>query len=375
MKYWDYLVVFSAVNNTYEYRFLYQVMDTHLEAASAPPASAPKRVFKCILVTGACGAIGSEVVNCLKAKYPDTIFVNVDALTYAGKTSHIESPYDNYVFVHGDICDANVISETLDKWKPDGIVHFAAETHVDTSFGSSLVFTKTNVLGTHTLLECVKAYINKHTEVDFKMFLHMSTDEVYGSVPDDEPARHENSLFQPSNPYAATKAGAEMICHAYAKSFHIPICITRCNNAVSKYQHVEKLIPQAITRILANEKVPIHGKGESKRTFIHAYDIASAIDIVLNKGIIGSVYNIGAVVEYTVLDVVERIVQILKPNDVYTDWIEYIPDRAFQDYRYSIDTSALQQLGWKEHYTFDDALEYVISHFIQQHTSTPTKKH
>jgi UDP-glucose 4,6-dehydratase len=317
--------------------------------------------FTKVLVTGGCGAIGSEVLNRLKSRYPNTQFMNIDALTYAGKKEHVEPPYDNYKFIYGNICDASLISYILESEKPECILHFAAETHVDNSFGNSFNFTKSNIMGTHVLLECVRSFI-QCCPYTFKLFLHMSTDEVYGSVNDDEPARHETSLFSPSNPYSATKAGAEMLCHAYEKSFNIPIIITRCNNAISKYQHEEKLIPRTITKLRQNEKMTVQGDGSSKRTFVHAYDIADAMDIIVNKGTPGQIYNIGTNIEYTVLDVVKHILAILKPGEDVKDWITYVEDRAFQDYRYAIDSTALRSLGWKEQMSFQKSLLNVIHH-------------
>lgn len=320
-----------------------------------------------ILITGGCGAIGSEVINRLKYMHLDTTqYINIDALTYAGKEEHIEPSHDNYVFVKGDICDADLVLSTLLKYKPQYIIHFAAETHVDNSFGNSLNFTTTNVYGTHVLLECVKQYMKLDNQ--FKMFIHMSTDEVYGSVEDTESPRTEDSLFQPSNPYAATKAGAEMICKSYERSFHLPIVIVRCNNAVSKYQHKEKLIPRVITSILNNQKIPVHGEGKSKRTFIHAYDIADAMDLIIERGKIGNIYNIGTEMEYTVIEVIKKIIQSMVSDNIedISSYIEYVQDRAFQDYRYSIDSSALRELGWTERITFDEALSDVIDFYTKK---------
>lgn len=304
------------------------------------------------LITGGCGAIGSVVVNVLKRRYPARRFVVLDALTYAGKKEHIEPPFDNFRFYHGNICDASFVAYVLETEKPEYIIHLAAETHVDQSFGNSFKFTETNVLGTHVLLECVR------NNPSLKCFLHMSTDEVYGSVNDGEACR-ENCIFAPSNPYSATKAAAEMLCHAYWKSFGMPIVIVRCNNAISKYQHEEKLIPKVIQCIRNGEKIPVHGKGLAKRTFIHANDITNALDIILNANCPkGSVFNIGSDTEYRVIDVIETIVRRMKaPKEfVLNDWVEYVTDRAFQDYRYSVDSTALRKLGWKEQMTFDDAL-------------------
>lgn len=323
--------------------------------------------FNTILVTGGCGAIGSEIINRLKSRYTSTMFVNVDCLTYAGNPSNIEHPFNNYTLEKGDITDVNFVSRTLMHHKPDAIFHLAAETHVDNSFGNSLRFTNTNVLGTHVLLECCKRYVESGNVL--KVFVHMSTDEVYGSVSDDEPACSELALFKPSNPYAASKAGAEMICHAYIKSFNIPIVIVRCNNAISKYQHEEKLVPCVVKSLLAGIKIPIHGLGKSKRTFVHAYDIAEAFDVICQKGTIGKTYNIGSPYEYSVLDVVKKIIGLLEVNKNVDECIEFVADRAFQDYRYCIDSTELESLGWKVHVTFEEALNDMISYHVSHSTS------
>jgi dTDP-glucose 4,6-dehydratase len=316
-----------------------------------------------VLITGGCGAIGSVVVNTLKAKYPNVNFVNVDALTYAGKREHIEPPYDNYTFIQGNICDAYLMNFLLQSYKPDYLIHLAAETHVDNSFGNSFSFTKTNIFGTHTLLECARQYGR------LKKFIHMSTDEVYGSILDGETC-HESSMIAPTNPYSASKAAAEMLCHAYLKSFKVPITILRCNNAISPYQHEEKLIPRTIHNILKGQKIPIHGKGQSKRTFIHARDIADAIAVVMEHGKDGAVYNIGNHEEYSVLDVVERILAKMKPGESLDEWVAYVEDRPFQDYRYSVDTSALCSLGWSSKVSFQDALEQTIEHLSKHQFQT-----
>lgn len=311
-----------------------------------------------VLITGGCGAIGSEVVNRLKSRHPQTHFINLDALTYAGNPDNVEPPFDNYTFVHGDITDVDTVTSVLATHKPDAIIHLAAETHVDNSFGNSFRFTHTNVMGTHVLLECAKRYMA--TSNPLGLFLHMSTDEVYGSVDDDQPPCHERSLFQPSNPYSASKAAAEMVCHAYQQSFKLPLMIMRCNNAVSKYQHPEKLIPRVVQSLRHGERIPIHGEGKSKRTFIHAYDISDAIETIIEKGELGHIYNIGSEMEYTVLEVVQTILNIMRPGEPIEDHIQFVPDRAFQDYRYSIDTSTLRLLGWDIRMSFMDAIQDVI---------------
>jgi len=310
---------------------------------------------KTVLITGGCGAIGSCVVNYLKKTYTDTRFVNIDSITYCARKENIEEPYDNYILYEGDICNVDFVRYIFKQEKPSLVIHLAAETHVDQSFGNSFRFTQTNIMGTHTLLECIR-HIG-----GVKLFIHMSTDEVYGSVNDDEICT-ENSMFAPSNPYSATKAGAEMLCHAFIKSFQLPIIIVRCNNAISPYQHNEKLIPHCIDCILNNKRITVHGEGKAKRTFIHGTDIAKALDIIAHKGIIEQIYNIGTKMEYDVLTVIQEILLLMKPYDSYLDWIKYVPDRAFQDYRYSIDSTELNKLGWKDEISFKDAINDVIKY-------------
>lgn len=309
---------------------------------------------KVVLITGGCGAIGSCVVNYLKKTYTDTRFVNVDAITYCARRENIEES-TNYVLYEGDICNVDFIRYIFKLEKPSLVIHLAAETHVDQSFGNSFRFTQTNIMGTHTLLECIR-HIG-----GVELFIHMSTDEVYGSVDDDQICT-EKSMFAPSNPYSATKAGAEMLCHAFMKSFQLPIIIVRCNNAISPYQHNEKLIPQCIDSILNNRKINVHGEGKAKRTFIHATDIAKALDQIANKGQISEIYNIGTKMEYDVIAVIKEIVHQMKPDDKFEDWIKYVPDRAFQDYRYSIDSTALYNLGWIDEISFKDAITDVIQY-------------
>ena len=313
---------------------------------------------ECVLITGGCGAIGSQVLNVLKRRYPNTRFVNVDALTYAGRKENIEPPYSNYVFYQANICDQHRMMMIFKTERPTLLLHFAAETHVDSSFGNSLQFTNTNVVGTHTLLECARAY-NGFTKI-----VHMSTDEVYGPVTG-ESAKESSSLFAPTNPYAATKAAAEMICQAYMKSFNLPIIITRCNNAISKVQHEEKLIPQTILRFKRGERVPVHGNGLAKRTFIHTTDIADAMDVITAKGQLHSVYNIGTTDEWTVLEVIEEIARQMGKSESIDALVSFVDDRPFQDIRYSVDTTALRALGWTEKMSFAEAVAECLGNTVQ----------
>lgn len=307
----------------------------------------------CVLITGGCGAIGSVVTNYLVSKYKKTRFVNLDDLTYCGKASNIVSA-SNYFLAKGNICSYDFVLHIMNTEKPTLMIHLAAETHVDQSFANSFKFTHTNVVGTHTLLEAAREYGG------FTKILHMSTDEVYGSIEDG--SYHESAMFAPSNPYSASKAAAEMLCHSYIKSYAMPIVIMRCNNAISRYQNNEKLIPKCIECIMNNNRIPVHGNGESKRTFIDALDIASAIECISRHGVIDEVYNIGTDMEYTVLGVIEIVLKLMKPSDNINDWIEYVDDRLFQDHRYCIDTTKLLSLGWKKRISFEDAVRDVIDY-------------
>jgi dTDP-glucose 4,6-dehydratase len=313
---------------------------------------------KIVLITGGCGAIGSIVINTLIPLYPNTKFINLDALTYAASDNKITN--SNYEFIKGNISDSDIVNFVFDRYKPNIVLHLAAETHVDNSFGNSFTFTRTNVFGTHTLLECARLYKDNGGELD--LFLHFSTDECYGPSDGDKPF-DENSLLLPSNPYSASKAAAEMICQAYSKSFQIPIIIVRCNNAVSAYQHKEKLIPKTIHHILTNQLVPVHGDGSSLRTFIDAEDIAYALDIIISKGEIGKIYNIGSDQECSVIDVIRTIINLIKPGQDVSNFIYYVNDRPFQDHRYWIDDHALRELGWTPKISFIEAVQKVITKF------------
>lgn len=307
----------------------------------------------CVFVTGGSGAIGNHVVRCLSNHYKHSLIVNIDAHTYAS-TPIPQGTLPNYVEEECNICNCEAVLVLLRKYKPSVLIHLAAETHVDASFGNSYVFTVSNVLGTHSLLECCKEY------GQLQRFIHMSTDEVYGSVEDDQSC-HESSMLYPSNPYSASKAAAEMLCHAYIKSFNMPVIVMRCNNAVSLYQNDEKLIPRAIANLIEGKRVPVHGDGSAKRTFIYGDDIASAIITIAEKGTVGSIYNIGTDFEYTVLEVIELILTKIKGKKaVLEDHVLFVEDRPFQDLRYSVDTTSLRALGWEPLTSFNTAIELML---------------
>lgn len=314
-------------------------------------------------MTGCCGFIGSNVLNYLTKKYPETHFVNIDRMDYCSSINNIERPNaPNYTFYKCDIRNSDMIMYILKAHDIDTVVHFAAQTHVDNSFGNSIQFTMDNVVGTHTLLECCLEY-NRITR-----FIHISTDEVYGEVELDEAECHETRVLTPTNPYAATKAGAEHLVFSYYHSFKLPIVVIRGNNVYGPQQFPEKLIPKFTTLLLENKKCTIHGEGQTRRNFIHVDDVSSAIDTILAKGVIGEIYNIGSKNEFSVLEIAQKLVRHLKHTDDITDHIEFVDDRFFNDTRYSISNKKLVDLGWSENVEFEEGLKKTI----QWYTDTPT---
>ncbi len=332
-----------------------------------------------ILVTGGCGFIGSNFINhlydeLLKKHHiqsplenmkPNFHIYNIDALYYCASTENIRKDVQNsgsYTFIKGNITSYDLIAHILDQYKIDTIIHFAAQSHVDNSFENSLQYTQDNILGTHTLLETTRKYIQNGNI--FKRFIHISTDEVYGEsmIDDEEDKKNEQSILCPTNPYAATKAGAELLAKAYYFSYKMPIIITRSNNVYGPNQYHEKLIPRFIKLLKEGEKVTIQGNGDNIRSFLHVYDVSHAIITVLEKGIIGEIYNIGGddEDEYTVLQVAHLLIKMIKnsKDNAYEvgDYITYVPDRPFNDKRYYISNDKVKALGWSKSITFEDGL-------------------
>lgn len=305
------------------------------------------------LVTGGCGFIGSNFINWYLETYESARVVNIDRVDYCAKEDNVK-PCDRYTFVRGDINDMELVSSLMETHRPEYLVHFAAQSHVDNSFGNSLQFTRDNIVGTHVLLECARRYGK------LKRFLHMSTDEVYGEVSLDHPGCDELSVLNPTNPYAATKSGAELIARSYWYSFKLPVIVVRCNNVYGPNQYPEKLIPKFADLIQRGYKCPVHGNGETRRNFIHAADVSRALGLILEKGELNTVYNIGTTNEYTVLEITQKLLDILRPGEVYKDWVEFVEDRLFNDLRYSVDSTKLRALGWKETVQFDEGLRHVV---------------
>lgn len=305
------------------------------------------------LITGGCGFIGSNFINYLKNKNPEFFIVNLDKIDYCSDKNGIQ--YDKLII--GSINDFDLITTILNDYQIDIIVNFAAQTHIDNSFVKPLEFTEDNIYGTHILIEAVRLYGK------IKRFIHISTDEVYGDVDIEHLGCCENDILNPTNPYSATKAAAEHIVRSYYYSFKLPVIIIRCNNVYGNRQYKEKIIPKFINLLLENKKCTIHGEGITRRNFIHINDVCNAIITVLNKGELNNIYNIGSKNEYSVLDIANLLINYLKPNDDNNKWIEYIPDRNYNDFRYSINTDKLNNLEWKEEIDFNEGLIETIEYY------------
>ena len=301
-----------------------------------------------ILITGGLGFIGSNFIRYFLNKYPDYEITSIDAVTYAGNPKNLRDveKNKNYSFVRGDICDSKIVDKLAqDK---DAIINFAAETHVDRSIIESGSFVKTDVLGTHALLEAAK----KH---NVKKFCQISSDEVYGSI--ERGSFTEESLLQPNSPYSASKAGGDMLVRAYNRTFGIFTLITRSSNNYGPYQHPEKFMPLFITNLLENKKVPLYGDGLNVRDWLFVLDNCRGIDVVLHNGAAGEVYNIGGDCEKRNIDVVKLMLNALDKDE---SCIEYVKDRLGHDRRYSLDSSKLKKLGWRQKTKFEDGLRQTV---------------
>ena len=300
-----------------------------------------------LLVTGGCGFIGSNFINYYFPKNNITKLVNIDVMYYCAKEENINDNIrknSKYVFIQGNLTDDDLVKTVLIQHKITHVIHFAAQSHVQNSFEDSLKFTNDNILGTHVLLEACRKYGN------LVKFIHVSTDEVYGESMNtiEETHKTEHSILCPTNPYAATKAGAELIAQSYNHSYKMPIIITRGNNVYGPNQYPEKLIPLFIKLLKENKKVTVQGNGDSVRAFLHAYDTARAFEYILEKGQVGEIYNIGCDegMEFSVMQIAHILIKLIKNTENYDDWIEYIEDRPFNDKRYYISNQKLKDLGW-----------------------------
>jgi dTDP-glucose 4,6-dehydratase/UDP-glucose 4,6-dehydratase len=313
------------------------------------------------LITGGCGFIGSNFINYYFPKNKINKLVNIDVMYYCADEKNVDNEIRNdnrYIFIKGNICNDELIVNVLKQHNITHIIHFAAQSHVQNSFDDSINFTNDNILGTHTLLECCKKYGK------IMKFIHVSTDEVYGEsmLSIEETHKTEHSILCPTNPYAATKAGAELLAQSYNHSFNMPIIITRGNNVYGPNQYPEKLIPKFIKQLKENKKVTIQGDGSNVRAFLHAYDTAKAFETILDKGSIGEIYNIGCNdgMEYSVMDIAKILIKLIKNTENYDEWIDYIEDRPFNDKRYYISNKKLRDLGWNIEKDFLESLKELI---------------
>jgi dTDP-glucose 4,6-dehydratase len=306
-----------------------------------------------ILVTGGCGFIGSNFINYMLDTYDNVFIVNIDRLDYCANVKNVYHK-ERYQLVVSDLNNYSIVREILSQYNINVIIHFAAQSHVDNYFGNSIQFTKDNVLGTHTLLECARDYGK------LERFIHISTDEVYGEVDSEHKGCNEKSLLNPTNPYAATKAAAEFLVRSYYHSFKLPVIITRGNNVYGPRQYPEKLIPRFITKLLNGEKCPIHGEGKTRRNFIYVDDVSKAVDSILNEGEINEIYNIGSDDEYSVKEVLEKLKDMMNIEGGIESICEYVEDRAFNDSRYCIDSRKLVNLGWSKKISFEEGLNKTI---------------
>ena len=311
------------------------------------------RKFKTLLITGGAGFIGSNFIHYIINKYPGYKVINLDKLTYAGNLENLKDIEDspNYDFIKGDIADRKLVNEIFGSNDIDAVVNFAAESHVDRSIEDPGVFIQTDVYGTFVLLEAAKN--SSHDNV----FLHISTDEVYGSIEDG--SFKEGDPFRPNSPYSASKAGAEMIVRSFFKTYGTQVLITRTSNNFGPYQYPEKLIPLFVTNLIDNIKVPLYGDGMNIRDWIYVDDNCSALDLILHSGKIGDIYNIGAGNEKPNVWITKKLIELTGKTG---EMIKPVEDRLGHDRRYSVDCSKIkQELGWDTEYDFEQALEKTVS--------------
>jgi dTDP-glucose 4,6-dehydratase len=324
---------------------------------------------KTILVTGGAGFIGSHVVRRFVNAYSNYKIVNLDKLTYAGNLENLKDieNKENYVFEKGDITDLEFINQLFAKYQFDGIIHLAAESHVDRSISNPLEFVLTNVVGTVNLLNAAKTIWNGNFEN--KLFYHVSTDEVYGELGDDGKFI-ETTPYDPNSPYSASKASSDHFVRAYHHTFKLPVKISNCSNNYGSHHFPEKLIPLMINNILHKKPLPVYGKGENIRDWLFVEDHARAIDVIFHKGKIGETYNIGGNNEWKNIDLVKFLCQLMdrklhRENGESEKLIAYVTDRAGHDFRYAIDASKLtNNLGWEPSVTFEQGLEKTVEWYL-----------
>lgn len=304
-----------------------------------------------LLVTGGAGFIGSNFIHYWVKEHPTDTIVNLDKLTYSGNPENLADLANNpnYQFIQGDIIDPQVVEKAMAGI--DLVVHFAAESHVDRSISDPSIFVRTNVLGTQVLLEAALKNKVKH-------FHHISTDEVYGDLDYDDPKRfNEESAYNPSSPYAASKAASDHLVRAYYRTYNLTVTITNCSNNYGPYMFPEKFIPLATTNLLREKPIPVYGEGKNRRDWLYVTDHAKAIDLVIQKGVVGETYIVATGEEIPNIKVAEMIVELLGKSK---DFIQFVTDRPGHDRRYPLDPSKIQNLGWRPEHTFEEGLKEMI---------------
>ena len=325
--------------------------------------------MKKLLITGGAGFIGSHVVRLFVNKYPDYAIYNLDALTYAGNLENLKDVEDapNYSFIKGDITDAEFIDELFNTHEFEGVIHLAAESHVDRSISDPLSFVKTNIIGTVNLLNAAKRIWEGN--FDNKLFYHISTDEVYGSL-GEEGFFLESTSYDPQSPYSASKASSDHFVRAYSNTYKLPVVVSNCSNNYGPNQFPEKLLPLCIHNIKNYKPLPIYGKGDNIRDWLFVVDHARAIDVIFHKGQIGETYNIGGFNEWKNLDIVELLCDVMdrklgREEGESRKLITFVKDRAGHDKRYAIDASKIKdELGWEPSLQFEEGLEKTVDWYL-----------
>ena len=335
-----------------------------------------------IIVTGGAGFIGSHVVRHLVNKYSDYRIINVDALTYAGNLANLKDieQYSNYKFVKADIYDFDIIRRLFSDYSVDGVIHLAAESHVDRSIKDPFTFARTNVMGTISLLEAARQqWQSEDNSFNNKLFYHISTDEVYGALELDSPDGDapygsdfftEDTRYNPHSPYSASKASSDHFVRAYHDTYGLPTIISNCSNNYGPYQFPEKLIPLFINNICKGISLPVYGKGENVRDWLFVEDHAKAIDLIFHEGRVGDTYNIGGFNEWKNIDLIKLLIKIVdrklgRPDGASDHLIKYVTDRAGHDLRYAIDSSKLaNELSWHPSLQFEDGLEKTVNWYL-----------